>query len=78
MFRHDKFAAARELLELFNLQLAKQFQCGYYIVHNETLYPYRGSGFPFRIYIKGMEHQLRQILVINQFFFIAFIFILYL
>lgn len=50
---HDKFAACRELLDLFNAELARHLQCGAWIVMDETLYPYRGSGFGFRIYMKG-------------------------
>jgi hypothetical protein len=49
----DKFAAARELLELFNVQCAKAMQCDMYICFDETLYPNRGHGYGFRIYIKG-------------------------
>lgn len=51
--RHDKFAACRELLDKFNSELAHHLQCGAWIVMDETLYPYRGSGFGFRIYMKG-------------------------
>lgn len=51
--KRDKFAAAREIMDKFNLQLAKHLQCGTWIVQDETLYPYRGSGFGFRIYIKN-------------------------
>jgi len=51
--RHDKFAAAREMMTSFNVQLAKHLQCGAYLSHDETLYPYRGAGFPFRMYIPG-------------------------
>lgn len=53
--RHDKFAACRELLDLFNAELARHLQCGAWIVMDETLYPYRGSGFGFRIYMKGRK-----------------------
>lgn len=43
----DKFAAAREILELFNKQCAKAMQCGDYICFDETLYPNR-QGVPDR------------------------------
>ena len=39
--RHDKFAAARDILDRFNLQLAEMLQCGAYLVQDETLYPFR-------------------------------------
>lgn len=51
----DKFAAARELLELFNVRCAKAMQCGELICFDETLYPNRGKGYGFKIYIKGIE-----------------------
>ncbi len=51
--QRDKFAAARKLLEMFNVQCAKGMQCGEYICFDETLYPNRGQGYGFRIYIKG-------------------------
>ena len=40
-FRHDKFAPARELLTLFNIELARHVQVGPYLVQDETLYPFR-------------------------------------
>jgi len=52
-FRHDKFAAARELIDLFNSELARHMQCGPYLANDESLFPYRGGRFGFRIYIKG-------------------------
>jgi hypothetical protein len=51
--QRDKFAAAREILELFNVQMAKAMQCGELICFDETLYPNCGHGYGFRIYIKG-------------------------
>lgn len=48
---HDKFAAARELLTAFNIQLASAMQCGEWIAFDETLYPNRGAGYGFRIFM---------------------------
>lgn len=45
---HDKFAAARQILDLFNLQLAKAMQCGALLCFDESLYPNRGNGYGFR------------------------------
>ena len=39
--RHDKFAAGRRMLELFNAELARHLQCGVWLAHDETLYPFR-------------------------------------
>jgi hypothetical protein len=47
----DKFAAARDLLEMFNIQLAKVMQCGEYLAFDETLYAHRGQGYGFRIFM---------------------------
>jgi hypothetical protein len=44
----DKFAAAREVLTLFNVQMAKTMQCGPWIAFDETLYPNRGYSYGFR------------------------------
>jgi hypothetical protein len=34
----------------------RAMQCGVYICFDETLYPNRGYGYGFRIFIKGMLH----------------------
>jgi len=47
----DKFAAAREILTLFNIQCARTMQCGPWLAFDETLYPNRGSGYGFRQFI---------------------------
>lgn len=67
MCRHDKFAAARELMVLFNAELARHLQCGEFIVQDETLYPYRGARFPFRIYIKGKQSAMPNVLYLSLF-----------
>ena len=55
--RHDKFAPAREVFELFNQALAHHHQCGFYLVQDETLYPYRSQRLPFRVYMKSKLSQ---------------------
>ena len=47
----DKFAAARQLLTLFNIQCAKTMQTGAYMAFDETLYPNRGSNYGFRTFM---------------------------
>ncbi len=47
----DKFAAARQILTLFNINCARAMQCGAWLAFDETLYPNRGNGYGFRMYI---------------------------
>ena len=46
--QRDKFAAARTILSLFNIQCAATMQCGAWLSFDETLYPNRGEGYGFR------------------------------
>lgn len=47
----DKFAAAREVFNLFNEACTKHLQCGDELCFDETLYPNRGRGFSFKQYM---------------------------
>jgi hypothetical protein len=47
----DKFAAARQILTLFNINCARAMQCGAWLAFDETLYPNRGNGYGFRIFM---------------------------
>jgi hypothetical protein len=49
---HDKFCAARVVLELFNDACTAALQCGESICVDECLYPTRGRGFAGRQYLK--------------------------
>ncbi len=46
--REDKFAPAREILNLFNQACARAMQCGANLTVDEILYPNRGRGFTFK------------------------------
>jgi hypothetical protein len=49
----DKFAAAREVFELFNEACSAALQVGEELCFDETLYPNRGKGFSFQQYMKA-------------------------
>jgi hypothetical protein len=50
---HDKFAACRELFEMFNEACTNALQVGPEMSFDETMYANRGRGFSFKQYMKA-------------------------
>jgi hypothetical protein len=50
---HDKFAAAREIFEMFNEACTDALQVGPEMCFDETMYANRGRGFSFKQYMKA-------------------------